>query len=181
LVSPVGSGGSSGGLAQALRTGNGPPHLVGVDTHGSVIFGLPNGPRLLRGLGSSIHLRNVRHTAYDEVHWVSAAEAFQATRRHYREYGLFMGPTSGASFLAAEWWAARHPDAKVLMVLPDGGHRYQRSVYNDEWLAEHDVQSVLDRTEPALVQRPSEVMDTWSRMMWGRRTLAAVLGPEVGR
>lgn len=184
LVGPVGSGGSTCGIAQALRTDNGALKLIGVDTHGSVIFGLPNGPRLLRGLGSSIYPGNVRYPAYDEVHWVTAAEAFYATHRLYREHGLFMGPTSGASFLAAQWWAAQHPDATVLMVLPDEGHRYQRSVYNDDWLAEHGVLPLscpIAPDGPVLVTHPHDVPDAWSRLLWERRALAGVLSAGPGR
>lgn len=90
LVGPVGSGGSTGGLAAALRQTGPALHLVGVDTQGSIIFGSPDGPRMLRGLGSSIHPGNVKHAAYDEVHWVTAP------RRSTR-------PTSSTANTACSW------------------------------------------------------------------------------
>jgi S-sulfo-L-cysteine synthase (3-phospho-L-serine-dependent) len=179
LVGSVGSGGSSGGLAAALRTAHKAMRLIGVDTHGSTIFGQPNAPRLLRGLGSSIHPGNVCYTAYDEVHWVTAAEAFRATHALYRKHALFMGPTSGASYLAAAWRARRRPDEKVLVILPDEGHRYQKTVYSLDWLASvgADVADVPD--EPEVVSHPSDAPNRWSRLPWGRRGYEEIVGKPL--
>lgn len=176
LVGPVGSGGSTGGLAAALRTACEPMWMIGVDTHGSTIFGQPNAPRLLRGLGSSIHPGNVRYGAYDEVHWVMPAEAFRATHALYREHALFMGPTSGASYLAAAWWARRHPEDKVLMILPDEGHRYQKTVYSGEWLSSHGIDMTDGPREPALVSHPLDAPPQWSRLLWGRHGYEEIAG-----
>jgi cysteine synthase len=175
LVGTVGSGGSSGGLAAALRAERESMRLIGVDTHGSVIFGQPNAARLLRGLGSSIHPGNVRHTAYDEVHWVTAADAFRATHALYQEHALFMGPTSGASYLVAAWWARCHPESKVLVILPDEGHRYQRTVYRNEWLASQGIDMAGQPHEPVLASHPLDVPRQWSRLLWGRRDYEEVV------
>lgn len=176
LVGPVGSGGSTGGLAASLRLANPGLHLVGVDTPGSIIFGAAEGTRLLRGLGSSIIPGNVDHAAYDEVHWGTPSEAFHATHELYRTHGLFMGPTSGASFQVAAWWARRNPYDTVLMVLPDEGYRYQSTVYNDAWLHANDAVPALNPEGPRLVEHPDEVADRWTRLIWARRALDAVTG-----
>ncbi|MBS2539271.1 pyridoxal-phosphate dependent enzyme [Catenulispora sp. NF23] len=176
LVGPVGSGGSSGGLARALRAARESMHLIGVDTHGSTIFGQPAARRLLRGLGSSIHPDNVHYTAYDEVHWVTAEEAFRATHALYRRHALFMGPTSGASFLAAAWWARLHPERKVLAVLPDEGYRYQQTVYNAEWLSKQDMDMAERPQEPLQVSHPLDAPGQWTRLAWARRSYAEVMG-----
>ncbi|MEV7374772.1 cysteine synthase family protein [Streptomyces sp. NPDC090301] len=179
LVGPVGSGGSTGGLAAALRPADPALHLVGVDTHGSIIFGSPDGPRTLRGLGSSIHPGNVRHSAYDEVHWVTAPEAFHATHELFRNHGLFMGPTSGASFQVAAWWAARNPDSKVVMVLPDEGYRYQSTVYHAEWLREQGIEPAPAPGGPVTVDHPLDAPSSWTRLVWARRGFDDVMTPEV--
>ncbi|WP_405443088.1 cysteine synthase family protein [Streptomyces avidinii] len=179
LVGPVGSGGSTSGIAAALRRGNHDPRLIGVDTHGSVIFGAPEGHRVLRGLGSSIVPGNVEHAAYDEVHWVAPGEAFHATRELYRRHGLFMGPTSGASFQVASWWARHHPAARVLMVLPDEGYRYQSTVYDDAWLRAQGIIAAPGDRGPRLVDEPADAGRTWSRLLWDRRGRAAVVAPAV--
>jgi cysteine synthase len=118
LVGTVGSGGSVCGTSNYLRMLFPQLTTVGVDTHGSVLFGLADRPRLLRGLGNSLMLKNVHHTVFDEIHWVNAAEAFLATRILYRTHALYMGGTSGAAFLVGRWWARQHPDATVVALLP---------------------------------------------------------------
>jgi len=136
LVGTVGSGGSVCGISSYLRLLFPELTVVGVDTHRSVIFGQSDagGGRTLRGLGNSLMPRNVDHTAFDLVHWVGAAEAFRATRQLHREHALFVGPTSGAAYLVADWWARENPDSLTAVVFPDEGYRYQDTVYDDAWL-----------------------------------------------
>ncbi|EHR51361.1 cysteine synthase [Saccharomonospora marina XMU15] len=179
LVGAVGSGGSTCGLAASLRQRKPSLRLVGVDTHGSIIFGCAEGRRVLRGLGSSIIPGNVEHAAYDEVHWVSPAEAFHATHDLYRENGLFMGPTSGAAFQVASWWARHNPYSKTLMLLPDEGHRYQATVYSSSWLHETGIVPVPNTAGPRLVEHPDEAGDTWSRLIWARRSYESATGREI--
>ncbi|MCY1010194.1 pyridoxal-phosphate dependent enzyme [Nannocystis pusilla] len=59
VVATVGSGGSSCGTIKTLREIDPSIKLVGVDTFGSVLFGLPVGKRKLRGLG----IRSTRATS----------------------------------------------------------------------------------------------------------------------
>nr|MDQ2788509.1 PLP-dependent cysteine synthase family protein [Actinomycetota bacterium] len=75
LVCSVGTGGHSAGVSRVLREFFPHLRLVGVDTVGSTIFGQPARARLMRGLGSSIHPRNIDYPAFDEVHWVAPGEA----------------------------------------------------------------------------------------------------------
>lgn len=177
LVGAVGSGGSTGGTAEFLRK-SGPVRLVGVDTPGSVIFGQPDRPRLVRGLGNSLVPGNVRHDLYDEVHWVDAATTFHATRALHSRHCLYMGPTSGAAFLVADWWARRHPDAVVVALLPDEGHRYQDTVYSDDWLTSSGLLAALTGDVPAVpseVRHPGDGSAGWHWMAWGRRDLGDVV------
>ncbi|HVG17887.1 MAG TPA: cysteine synthase family protein [Blastocatellia bacterium] len=176
LVGAVGSGGSMCGTSSHLRVKF--PHLkaVGVDTHGSVLFGQPDRKRLLRGLGNSLMPKNLNHSAFDEVHWVSAAEAFTATRNLHRQQGLYVGPTSGASYLAARWWAEKNPDANVVVLFADEGYRYQNNVYDDEWLSDNSAWLPSLPPGPTLVQHPSEAGPGWSHIDWNRRTYEQVLG-----
>lgn len=176
LVGPVGSGGSMTGTARFLRSRF--PHLVvfGVDTCHSVLFGQSDGPRLLRGLGGSLLPGVLDHTVFDYVSWVPASTAFRATRLLYRKHGLYMGGTSGAACLVAQWWARKHPDAVVVVMFPDEGHRYADTIYDDQWLARVPGALAPLPEEPVLVERPSDGEDCWSWMKWNRRTLADVAG-----
>jgi cysteine synthase A len=179
LVGSVGSGGSVCGTSEYLRVQFPDLHVIGVDTHGSILFGQPVRPRLLRGLGNSIMPGNLDHTAFNEVHWVSPGEAFAATRALHRKHAIYAGPTSGAAYLVADWWAKQHPDARVAVIFPDEGHRYATTVYNDSWLRENEVWLPDAPTAPVTVNDPVAAGPGWSRICWDRRTYEEVLGTPL--
>jgi len=174
LVGPVGSGGSMCGTAAALRAGLPGLTAVAVDTPGSVLFGQPDTPRRIRGLGNSLMPPNLDHSAFDEVHWVSDREGFAATRALHRRHALYMGPTSGAAWLVARWKARAEPDTRVVVLLPDEGHRYQDTVYDDAWLRREGLRLARLPARPVEVDSPADGGPEWSRLRWDRRTLAAV-------
>jgi cysteine synthase A len=183
LVGTVGSGGSVCGIASYLRLLFPELVVVGVDTHRSVIFGQSDagGGRALRGLGNSLMPANVDHAAFDLVHWVGAAQAFRATRQLHREHALFVGPTSGAAYLVAEWWARQNPDALTAVVFPDEGYRYQDTVYDDAWLEAKGLRVDVLPREPVEWDRPHDGDDPWSFFRWGRRAYAEVMRAPAGR
>ncbi|HET7229035.1 MAG TPA: pyridoxal-phosphate dependent enzyme [Longimicrobium sp.] len=183
LVGSVGSGGSVCGLSSFLRAVQPELNVIGVDTHRSVIFGQSDAGsgRMLRGLGNSLMPPNVDHTAFDWVHWVGAAEAFRATRELHRRHALYMGPTSGAAFLVADWWARENPDALTAVIFPDEGYRYQDTVYSDAWLAEKGVARPGLPAAPVEWDRPHDGGDPWSCFRWGRRAHAEVMASPARR
>jgi cysteine synthase len=176
LVGPVGSGGSMSGTGNHLRRLFPDLQAIGVDTYGSVLFGHADEKRQLRGLGNSLMPRNLDHSIFDEVHWVSAVAAFTATRELHQSHALFMGGTSGASFLAARWWAAKNPKAMVVALFPDEGYRYIDTIYRDEWLEENGLLLSKSPAEPQYVAHPSEARTPWSYTNWNRRSYEEVLG-----
>ena len=176
LVGTVGSGGSMCGLSSYLRLLMPRLNVVGVDTHRSVIFGQSDGGggRLLRGLGNSLMPPNVDHTAFDWVHWVGAAEAFRATRQLHAQHAVFAGPTSGAAYLVADWWARTNPDALAAVIFPDEGYRYQNTVYHDEWLDANGVRLGALPPTPIEWDHPSDGAG-WSCLRWNRRSYEEVM------
>ncbi|HEX8558057.1 MAG TPA: cysteine synthase family protein [Pyrinomonadaceae bacterium] len=177
LVGTVGSGGSVCGASSFLRLLFPKLKVVGVDTLGSVLFGQPDQKkRLLRGLGNSLMPENLDHRAFDEIHWVSAAEGFYATRELHRRHALYMGPTSGAAYLVARWWAEHNPGSTVVVTLPDEGYRYQDTVYDDAWLRANDAWLAELPSGPRLVDHPLEAGADWTCVLWNRRTYEQVLG-----
>ena len=174
LVGPVGSGGSMSGLLSALSRINGRKVIgIAVDTNHSVLFGQPDGPRPLRGLGNSIMPRNLSHQLFDEVHWVDASTAFHNTRQLHHRYGVFCGPTSGAAYTVACWFSENNPEKNVAVVFPDEGYRYLDTVYNDLWLAQCGYQTTAQ--SPALVSSPIEGLEhDWSRMNWNHASIDMV-------
>ncbi|MFZ6184379.1 cysteine synthase family protein [Nannocystis pusilla] len=174
VVATVGSGGSSCGTIKTLREIDPSIKLVGVDTFGSVLFGLPVGKRKLRGLGNSIHPGNLDHSCFDEVHWVSAGDAFAWTRRLHSEFGLFCGPTSGAAYQVARWLHA--PGKTVVFLAPDEGYRYMDTVFNRQWLVANEFDRVVPTEAPTRVTHPSQASGPWAYIEWDRRTLTEVTG-----
>jgi cysteine synthase len=179
LVGPVGSGGSMCGTTCYLRELLPELKAVGVDTFGSVLFGQPDQHRPLRGLGNSLLPKNLDHALFDEVHWVSAAEAYTATRMLHRETSLFCGGTSGASWMVASHWARKNPKAKVVCVMPDDGYRYIDTVYNDQYMAENHFRLPALPHSPVQVCHPARAEKNWSCMEWGRRTYSEVTADEA--
>jgi cysteine synthase len=163
LVGAVGSGGSTCGTIKKIRKINPSIRLVGVDTFGSILFGLPNQKRILRGLGNSIMPKNLHHHYFDEVHWVSASEAIFYTRILHSEKAMFCGPTTGATYQVAKSIAEKNPDELVVFISADTGNRYQDTVYNDEWLRKNKLLVDIDY-KPIEVSHPSEasISKKWS-------------------
>ena len=93
----------------------------------------------MRGLGSSIHPRNVAYDAFDEVHWVGPAEAVDTCRRLARGSFVSGGWSTGAVARVAAWAARVHPGAVVATVFPDGPHRYLGTVYDDDFATAHGL------------------------------------------
>ncbi|WP_407151106.1 pyridoxal-phosphate dependent enzyme [Bradyrhizobium sp. ORS 86] len=176
MVATVGSGGSSCGLAHYCRAFFPEMKLVGIDTFGSVLFGQPANRRDLRGLGNSMLPGNLLHDAFDEIHWLGANEAYQAAHRLHRETSLKRGPTSGAAYLVARWYAERYPRNKVLAVFPDDSNRYEHNVYDPAWMLEHGYRAELAAIEPILVHHPLRANGGWCRFDWSRRSLRDVMG-----
>jgi cysteine synthase A len=169
IVGTVGSGGSMCGIGRRLRERSPGVQLIGVDTFGSVLFGLPDAPRTLRGLGNSLLPRNLDHALFDEIHWVTAAEAYVATRALHRQTSLFRGGTSGACWLVARAWAAAHPQARVVCLCPDDGYRYVQTIYDDAYLRGQGLWLDVLPTAPRRVDHLPDRADAWTCMTWGRR------------
>ncbi|WP_111175192.1 pyridoxal-phosphate dependent enzyme [Nonomuraea aridisoli] len=167
LVCSVGTGGHSAGIARRLRLRHPALRLVGVDSIGSTIFGQPARPRLMRGLGSSIHPRNVAHDAFDEVHWVAPHEAVWASRTLAHTHYATGGWSVGAVTVVASWYARTTPSGvRVAAVFPDGPARYHTTVFDDAYCAEHDLLGRPPAAEPDEVKDSGEAEVTrWTRMV----------------
>lgn len=175
LVGPVGSGGSTCGMISAIRERKNQAALVGVDTFNSILFGQNDGPRILPGLGNSILPKNLIHNKFDQVHWVTANEAFAATLQLHQKLGLYCGPTTGAAFPVARWLAEKNPKRNVVFISPDTGHRYGNTVYNPGYLAQNGFDLSKAATSPKEVKNPKEAAGSWSYMDWNQRELADVV------
>ncbi|WSW56578.1 PLP-dependent cysteine synthase family protein [Streptomyces platensis] len=164
LVCSVGTGGHSAGVVGPLRRHWPRLRLIGVDATGSTIFGQPARARLMRGLGSSIHPRNVAYDAFDEVHWVGPAESADACRRLATGNFVSGGWSTGAVALVSAWAARVHPGAVVATVFPDGPQRYLNSVYDDDFATAHGLDLATAATRPVEIPHPTAAEATgWTR------------------
>ncbi|MFE3548037.1 PLP-dependent cysteine synthase family protein [Streptomyces kronopolitis] len=174
LVCSVGTGGHSAGVIGPLRRHWPRLRLIGVDATGSTIFGQPARTRLMRGLGSSIHPRNVAYDAFDEVHWVGPAESADACRRLAAGNFVSGGWSTGAAALVAAWAARVHPGAVVATVFPDGPQRYLHSVFDDDFTTAHGLDLDRAATRPVEIPHPRAAEATgWTRCRTVTDPLAA--------
>jgi cysteine synthase/biotin carboxylase len=172
IVGSVGSGGSLCGTSRALLPDLPDLRVVAVDAVGSVLFAQPDVPsRKQSGLGNSLYPGNLDHTIVDEVHWLSDAEAFDATRRLAGEQQIFGGNTSGSVYRILTHVAAHAaPGTRIVGILPDRGDRYIQSVFRA------DLDGPLS-TVPVEVPYGTTV-SSWSYSSIPRRTRPVLLFVE---
>ncbi|MFE7185909.1 pyridoxal-phosphate dependent enzyme [Streptomyces erythrochromogenes] len=166
VVGGVGSGASTGALAHYLREDAPGTELVGVQPFGSVTFGaehVADPEIIIAGIGSSIPFGNVRHAAYDTLHWISFEAALAGGVDLLRRHAVFAGLSTGAGYLAARWERDRSPDRTVLFVAADTGHRYVDTVY-----ARHREAVPVGSLAPRQVTGRDGLALPWSRMDWNR-------------
>ena len=138
--------------------------MVAVDTPGSVLFGLPDSKRKLRGLGNSLHPTNLDTALVDAVYWITYDDAASATRTLESLAGIYCGPTSGAAFLAAANEQLTYPmEGDTLFVCPDRGDRYPE-VFSNTYHAQSPLPVIPQVDDSKSVQGTS-------RMEWGRDTV----------
>jgi cysteine synthase A len=180
LVGTVGSGGSTSGTITYLREKNPNIRMVVVDTFGSILFGLPEGKRELRGLGHSLQPKNLKHELYDEIHWVKAQPAYAATRELHRRHAVYAGITTGAAYLVAKAIAAEaKPNQKVVFIGPDDGVRYAKTVYSDKWLADQGYSELSQPdsfSHASSLSHAAQLNAPWIQIDWGRTPIAQMAG-----
>jgi cysteine synthase len=135
----VSTGGTLAGFHQFVRLHGVPWTVVGVDVEGSLALAddIP-GKRILAGIGSSQRSAFAHSVAAPRV-IVSAADAVAACLWILDETGIALGGSSGALIAAALRWFHLNPydDSDIAVVCPDGGDRYQGTVYSAQWREEN--------------------------------------------
>lgn len=167
VVASVGTGSSSAGIVQPLRQHDPTVHLVGVQPFGSMTFGAErfSDPEvLIAGIGSGIHVGNVRHDLYDAVHWVSFRYSMAGSIALLHDHAVFAGLSTGAAYLATMWEAAREPERTHLVIGGDTGHRYVEKVF-----AQHHEAPDAAALTPIEIESLADLTPPWSVMPWQRR------------
>ena len=139
------TGGTLAGIGRYLRSASPSVKVVGVDIRGSRVFGFPSGKRLITGIGSSRPSLFLRPSDYDDVAIVDDQEAITACHYLQDNLGLGLGGSAGAVVAACARYLKTHPEiAQPVCICPDGSANYLNTLYSHAWLAEHDLDSILN-------------------------------------
>jgi cysteine synthase A len=144
LVVGVGTGGTLIGVGQAFREVNPKCRLFGVEPDESCTIACGEvGKHLVEGIADGFVpeiLARYRHLV-DDLIAVKSKESITEMRHIAREYGMFVGPSSGAHLLAAKRVREKHPEYKTIVTMfCDEGEKY---------LSEHFHEVALEREAEA--------------------------------
>lgn len=141
VVCSVSTGGQLGGLSRYFSTHHAGVGVVGVDVHGSTVFGGPAHAYLTPGVGLSwtpnnLHDLGILHSVYK----LDDQDAYDMTRTLARREGLLAGVSTGACVLVALSLALTcGPDEVVACLVADRGERYLATAFSDEWLVDRGL------------------------------------------
>ena len=126
FVAAVGTGGTITGVGTILKEHNPNISIKAVEPAGSaVLSGNPPGPHKIQGIGAGFVPAILDTSIYDEVLTVEDQEAFEMARYLAKEFGLFVGISTGANVSAAIKLAKRvGPGKTILTVSPSNAERY---------------------------------------------------------
>lgn len=147
LVAGVGTGGTLGGTARYLKERDPKVRIVAVDGQGSVFTEYFRTGRLGRssdylveGIGDELLLPTMDFDLIDEMVQVRDRDAFACARELARNEGILAGVSSGAAVWAIRDLLTRlDRAARIVTVFPDGAARYLTKLFDEEWLAAHDL------------------------------------------
>ena len=130
IVAGVGSGGTAMGLKKYILKNNLKTKVIGVEPAESpLITKGVSGAHLIQGIGANFIPDLLDVNLLDEVRTVRGEDAVRAVKEIYALSGEKCGISSGAAYLVAKDIKAENPSATVLAIFPDGGDRYDDSLY----------------------------------------------------
>ena len=130
IVAGVGSGGTAMGLKKYILANNLKTKVIGVEPAESpLITKGVSGAHLIQGIGANFIPDLLDVNLLDEVRTVRGEDAVRAVKEIYSLSGEKCGISSGAAYLVAKDIKAENPSKTVLAIFPDGGDRYDNSLY----------------------------------------------------
>lgn len=130
FVAAVGTGGTSRGIAEYLRSQNPDVVIVGVEPAGSpVLTGGQPGVHKIQGIGGGAICPITDRRLYNEILRCKDEDAYEYARLCPKTEGILIGISAGAAL----WGAAlisRRPENKgknIVVLFPDGGSKYLSS------------------------------------------------------
>jgi cysteine synthase A len=137
---PISTGGTLRGISDRFRRESLHTRVVAVDVYGSIALGGTPGVRHLTGIGANRPSQFVDGRHYDEKILIEDPVAVAMCRKLRDEADVYLGGSAGAAVGACIRYLIRHPSTGMAVcVCPDGGGEYSETLYNDEWLAERQL------------------------------------------
>ena len=128
LVMGVGTGGTLIGVGQAFREANPAVKLFAMEpSESSTILCGEVGDHLIEGIADGFvpGIFQRHESLVDTALTVDSEEAVEEMRRLARQYGLFVGPSSGANLIATRKVREAHPELETIITLfCDEGEKY---------------------------------------------------------
>ena len=147
FICAIGSGGTLGGVAMALRERN-PDVAIGLaDPHGAALYSWytagelkSEGSSITEGIGQGRVTANIQELTVDHAFRIPDSEALEVVFDLVQHEGMCLGGSSGINVAGAIRLArALGPGKVIVTVLADLGQRYQAKMFNPEFLREHGL------------------------------------------
>lgn len=120
-----GTGGTVSGIARAFIDAGSKAKVIGIEPDESpLVTGGRSGPHRIQGIGANFVPGNLDESILGGVETVKGEDAVRTAVELARKEGIFAGISSGANIFAAIREAEKHPEKKILAILPDGGEKY---------------------------------------------------------
>jgi len=147
FVCAVGSGGTLGGVAMALRERNRDIRIGLADPEGAALYSYyangelkSSGSSITEGIGQGRITANLTDLEVDMPFQIPDSEAFPYIYDLLEHEGLCMGGSSGINIAGAVRMAREMgPGHTIVTVLCDYGNRYQSKLFNPEFLKSKDL------------------------------------------
>lgn len=125
FIAGTGTGGTLIGVAQALKRVHPQAKIIAVEpAESAVLSGDPPGLHKIQGIGEGFVPKLVKDNIglIDEVITIKSKDAIKMSKILAKKYGVLVGISSGANFLAS--LQAKKRFKNVVTVFPDRGERY---------------------------------------------------------
>lgn len=147
VVAPMGTGGTTSGIAKHIKEYDESITTVGVDAEKSNISAVFCGGEpgeyetVVEGLGKSDELPTMWFDYIDEIRDVTDEDALGQARQAARNRGFLIGGSSGAALSVAREIASEDPDSNIIVIACDGGEQYFDTLFDDTWFEKHGTAS----------------------------------------
>ena len=132
FVSGIGTGGTLMGVGRKLKDNNPDSKLFALEpsTLSILKMGMEEGSHMIEGIGDDFIPGIVDQDLIDDIVLIHDCDAINMSKRIAKEFGLGIGISSGANFLASV--IKNNDDLKIATVFPDDNKKYITTKLSEE-------------------------------------------------